>query len=162
VDEREVVRGFPFVTDKQGAKSVVPAVRPLDDPTSRLATNAPNERLFTSTADVRDHAPIPNLALGVLIVEALVEAEVVWSPRPTGPAEDHGIERRAGHPFVVDVRRGHLHPDRDASSVGQNVAFRAEFCTIGRIGARVVPPFGAFTLALSSEHHLRSTPTRSS
>jgi hypothetical protein len=26
----------------------------------------------------------------------------------------------------------------------------------------VVPPFGAFTLALSSEHHFRSTPTRSS
>jgi hypothetical protein len=26
----------------------------------------------------------------------------------------------------------------------------------------VVPPFGAFTVALSREHHLRSTPTRSS
>jgi hypothetical protein len=26
----------------------------------------------------------------------------------------------------------------------------------------VVPPFGAFTLALSSEHHFKSTPMRSS
>lgn len=98
----------------------------------------------------------------VRVVKAFVEAEVRGATRSARRTKDYGIERRAGHPLVVDVRSGYLDGDRHAASVGQDVAFCAEFCPIGRIGARVVPPFGAFTLALSSEHHFRSTPTRSS
>jgi len=160
--EREVVGGFALVTDEQCPKAIVPAVGSLDDPAARLSTHAADERLLASPSDVRDDASITDLAFGVRVVEALVQAEV---HRPTGPAwcaKHDGVERRAGHPLVVDVRSGDLDGDRDTAPVGQDMAFCAEFCAIGRIGARVVPPFGAFTLALSSEHHFKSTPTRSS
>jgi hypothetical protein len=57
------------------------------------------------------------------------------------------VERGTGHPLVVNVGAGQLDADRHAASVGQDVAICAEFCTIGWIGARVVPPFGAFTVS---------------
>lgn len=162
MNEREVVGPFSLVTNEQPAEEVMPAVGSLDDPPARLSAHAADERLFASPPDVRDDAPIANLAFGVRVVEAFVQAEVRRATRPAWCSKHDGVERRAGHPLVVDIRSGDLDGDRDAASVGQDVAFGAEFCAIGRIGARVVPPFGAFTLALSSEHHFRSTPTRSS
>jgi hypothetical protein len=160
--EGEVIGAFPLVPDDQAAEQVVPAVGPFDDPAARLATHAADKGLFASPADVWDDAPIADLAFGVRVVEALVQAEVRRSPRPAWRAKHDGVERGAGHPLVVDIGSGDLDGDGDAARVGQDMAFRAEFCTIGRIGARVVPPFGAFTLALSREHHFKSTPTRSS
>jgi len=160
--EGEVIGAFALVPDDQAAEQVVPAVGPFHNPAARLAPHAADERLFASPPDVRDHAPIADLAFGVRVVEALVQAEVRRAARPAWRPKHDGVERRAGHPLVVDVCSGDLDGDRDAARVGQDVAFCAEFCAIGRIGARVVPPFGAFTLALSREHHFRSTPTRSS
>jgi hypothetical protein len=160
--EREVVGGLALVANEQTSEAIVPAVGSFDHPAARFAANAAHERRFSSTSNVWDHATIADLALGVRVVEAFVEAEI---RRPTWPAwcaKYDGVERRPGHPLVVDVRGSDLDGDRDAASVRQDVAFCTEFCAIGRIGARVVPPFGAFTLALSSEHHFRSTPTRSS
>ena len=162
MDEREVVGGFALVTNEQRAKAVVPAIGSFDDPATGLSTNGTHERRFSAASNVRDHAAIADLALGVRVVVAFVEAEIRRATWPAWRAKHDSVEHRSGHPLVVDVRRGDLDGDRDAAPVRQNVAFCAEFCTIGRIGARVVPPFGAFTLALSSEHHFRSTPTRSS
>ena len=162
MDEREVVSAFPFVTDEQGSETIVPTVGSLDDPPSRLAANAPDERLLTAAPDVRDDVPDANLPFGVRVVEALVQAKILGPPRPAWRAKHDGVEGRSRHPLVVDVRAGDLDGDRDAPRLGQDVAFCAEFRAIGRVGTGVVPPFGAFTLALSSEHHLRSTPTRSS
>ena len=160
--EREVIGAFPLVPDEQAPEQVVPAVGPFDDPAARLATHAADERLFSSPPDVWDDAPIADLAFGVRVVEALVQAKIRWPPRPAWCAKHDSVERRTGHPLVMHVRSGDLDGDRDTARVGQDMAFCAEFCAIGRIGARVVPPFGAFTLALSSEHHFKSTPTRSS
>ena len=162
MNEGEVVGRFSLVTNEKPAEEVVPAVGSLDDPSARLSAHAPEEWLFASPSNVWDDASIADFAFGVGVVEALVQAEVRRPTRPARCPKYDGVERRAGHPFVVDVRSGDLDGDRDAASVGQDVAFCAEFCAIGRIGARVVPPFGAFTLALSSEHHFKSTPTRSS
>ena len=162
MDEREVVGGLAFVTNEQSAKAVVPAIGSFDDPAAGLSANAAHERRLSAASNVRDHATIADLALGVRVVVAFVEAEILRATWPAWRAKHDSVEHRSGHPLVVDVRRGDLDGDRDAAPVRQNVAFCAEFCTIGRIGARVVPPFGAFTLALSSEHHFRSTPTRSS
>lgn len=162
MNEREVVGSLALVTNEQTAEAVVPAVGSFDDPAARLSANAAHEWRFSPASNVRDHATIADLALGVRVVEALVEAEIRRATWPTWRAKHDGVERRPGHPLVVDVRGGDLDGDRDAAPVRQDVAFCAEFCAIGRIGARVVPPFGAFTLALSSEHHFRSTPTRSS
>lgn len=160
--EGQVIGTFPLVPDDQAAEQIVPAVGPLDDPAARLATHTADERLFASPSNVWNDAPIADLSFGIRVVEALVQAEVRRPTRSAWCAEHDSVERRAGHPLVVDVRSGDLDGDRDAARVGQDMAFCAEFCAIGRIGARVVPPFGAFTLALSSEHHFRSTPTRSS
>jgi hypothetical protein len=91
-NEREVVRGLLFVTDKQNRLCQL-FVRSTTQRRG-LPRTYPTRGLLTSTADVRDHAPIPNLALGVVVVEALVEAEVVWSPRPTGPRGQGGAARR--------------------------------------------------------------------
>jgi hypothetical protein len=162
MNEREVVAGFPLVTDEQASEAVVPAVGPLNDPASRLALGASDERLFAATTDVRSHVAIPDLLLGVAVVVPLVQAQVVGTTRTSRAAEDDCVERGAGHPLVVNVRRRQFDADRNATPVGQDMAFCAEFCAIGGTGAGVVPPFGAFTVALSSEHHLRSTPTRSS
>lgn len=162
MNEREVVGPFSLVTNEQAAEEVVPAVGSLDDPPARLSTHTADERLFASPSNVWDDASIADFAFGVGVVEALVQAEVRRPTRPARRPKHDGVERRASHPLVVDVRSGDLDGDRDAASIGQDVAFCAEFCAIGRIGARVVPPFGAFTLALSSEHHFKSTPTRSS
>ena len=63
MNEREVVAGLPLVTDEQAAETVVPAVGPLNDPASRLALDASDERLFAATTDVRGHVAIPTLAL---------------------------------------------------------------------------------------------------
>lgn len=159
MNEREVVGSLPFVTNEQRAEAIVPAVGALDDPAARLASGATDQRRLAAPSYVRSHAAIPNLFLGVGVVVTLVEAQVLRHQRTSSPAEDDRVERRAGHPLVVDVGSGHLDGERDPARVGQDVAFCAKFCTIGRTGARVVPPFGAFTVALSSEHHVRSTPT---
>ena len=160
--EREVVGAFPLVANDQAPEKIVPAVGPLHDPAARLAAHAADERFFASPSDVGDDASVANFAFGVRVVEALVQAEIRGPTRPAWRPQNDRVERRAGHPLVVDVRAGDLHGDGNAACVGQDVAFCAEFCAIGGIGARVVPPFGAFTLALSSEHHFKSTPTRSS
>jgi hypothetical protein len=162
MDECEVVGGLALVTNEQPAKTVVPAIGSFYDPPTGLSANAAHERRFSAASNVRDDATIADLALGVRVVVAFVEAEIRRAAWTTRRAKHDSVEHRSGHPLVVDVRRGDLDGERDATPVRQNVAFCAEFCTIGRIGARVVPPFGAFTLALSSEHHFRSTPTRSS
>lgn len=162
VNEGAVVQGFAFPSDAKRAEVVVPAVGSLDDPPARLSSHAPDEWLLASPSNVWDDASIADFAFGVGVVEAFVQAEVRGPTRPARCPKYDGVQRRAGHPLVVDIRCGDLDGDGNAASVGQDVAFGAEFCAIGRIGARVVPPFGAFTLALSSEHHFRSTPTRSS
>jgi|SRR5579872_1072980 len=160
MNESEVVGGLALVTNKQSSETVVPAVGSFDDPAAWLSATAAHERWFASASNVRNHAAITDLALGVCVVEAFVQAEIRGATWPAWRAKDDGVERRSGHPFVVDVRGRDLDGDRDAAALRQDVAFCAEFCAIGRIGARMVPPFGAFTLALSSEHHFRSMPTR--
>lgn len=159
MDEGEVVGGLPLVTNEQRAKTIVPTVGAFDDPAARLASGAADQRWFAAPSNVRSHSAISDLFLGVGVVVALVEAEVLRHQGTSPTAKHDRIERRAGHPLVVDVGSSHLNRERDAAPVRQDVAFCAEFCTIGGTGARVVPPFGAFTVALSSEHHVRSTPT---
>lgn len=162
MDEGQVVARLPLVADEQAAVTVVPAVGALHDPSAWFAASAAHQGLFTASADVRRHVAIPDLLLGVGVVVPLVQAEVVRTTWASRASMNDSVERGAGHPLVVNVGGGQLDADRHAAAVRQDVAFCAEFCTIGRIGARVVPPFGAFTVALSREHHLRSTPTRSS
>jgi hypothetical protein len=96
--------------------------------------------------------------LGVRVVVSLVETEVLGTARATRRAEDHRVEHLAHEPLVVDVGASDFCGQRNAPSVGQNVAFDATFRAVGRVGAREVPPFGAFTMALSSDDHFHWMP----
>jgi hypothetical protein len=141
------------------AKAVVPTVGALDHPPPWPATNTANERRLASSSDVGLYTSIECLQFGVIVVVAFVEADVLGQDRPEHSADGNRVQRCAHHPLVVDVRPGQGERQGNSTTVGQNVAFRAEFSTIGRIRARDVPPLGAFTEALSSEAHCRSSPT---
>jgi len=158
VDERAVMLCLPLPANSQAAEVVVPTVGALDHPTPRPAAHAADQGRFAPAANVRSHAALACLVLAILVVVALVEADVLWSTRSTRGADRNRIKRGAYHPLVVDVRAGQRDGEGDPAPVGQNVAFCAEFSAIGRIGAREVPPLGAFTEALSSDAHSKSRP----
>jgi hypothetical protein len=71
-------------------------------------------------------------------------------------------ERLAECPRVVDVGPADRERNRNAVRVGQHVALRAAPSANGRVGARVVAPLSAFTVALSAGHQVRSRPLFSS
>lgn len=107
---------------------------------------------------MRNDAAEYDFDLGVEIVIAFVEAQVLRTTRSARSANDDAVENLADEPFVVHVRAGDAHRQRYAAAIGQDVPFDALFRPIGRVGARVVPPFGAFTEALSRDVHFHWMP----
>jgi hypothetical protein len=83
---------------------------------------------------------------------------VLGPPRATRRSSDHRVERLADKPLVVDVGAGDLSGQGNAPAVGQDVTLDAAFRSIRGVGAGEVPPFGAFTMALSSEDHFHWIP----
>ena len=94
------------------------------------------------------------------VVVALVEAQVFGASWTARAANDHGVEHVADHGSVRHVRSADHHGDRDAASIGQDVPLYAAFRAVRRVRAREVPPFGAFTEALSRELHFHRNATR--
>lgn len=158
MNEGAVVQGLTFPADAKSAEVVVPAVRPLDDPSTRPTADAADQRLLSAATNVRDDATCSGFVFGVSVVVPFVEAQVHRPARTSRRTDEDGVERGAHHPFVVDVRSRQGDGERDTSAVSQNVAFAAKFCAIGRIRAGELPPFGAFTVALSREVHAQSIP----
>lgn len=160
VNEGEMVGGLALVSDEERPEAVVPAVGSLDHPAPRLLpANRSSERRFAATTDVAADAPLAQVAFGLRIVVALVEAEVLGTPWTSRRAEHHRIERLADHIEVGDVRSRQHDGQGNAPAVGQDVALGAEFPAITGTRARVLPPFGAFTMTPSREHQARSAPT---
>lgn len=138
----------------------MPAVRTFDDPPARrLTDDRSSQWRFTSPADMGSDPSCPDLLLRVGVVVALIETQVFGTARAAWRAQRDRIEGRAGLPLVVYVGASDCYRDGDPRRIGQDVAFCAKFCAIGRIWTCEVPPFGALTVALSIEHQLRSTPT---
>lgn len=138
----------------------MPAVRSLDDPAAwLLVADRPRERWLASPPDVAANAALPQIPFGLGVVVPLVEAQVLGSPRSSWRAKDDGVECLADHVQVGDVGGRQGGRQRNAAGVGQNVALGAELSTVTRTRARVLPPFGAFTMTLSREHQARSAPT---
>lgn len=141
----------------------MPAVRPFDDPASwLLAANGPGERRLSAPSNVGPHAARSGLLLGLLVVVALVETDVLGPAWPSRAVNIHSVERLADHVHVVNVGAGESNGEGNSLSVYEYVAFGAELGTIGWIGPGEVPPFGAFTLALSRDVQSHSIPTLSS
>jgi hypothetical protein len=140
----------------------VPRVRPLDDPTPRLSSNAPDERSLAPPTDVRRDAARSDGGLDIRVVVAFVEAQMLgtsWAPRT---AEHNRVERIGDEPLVVDVRSGDLSRHRHATTLCEHVALDAPLRAIGRVGTGQIPPLGAFTMELSSEDHFHWIPRRRS
>jgi hypothetical protein len=156
------VRATSLPAYEQATEAVVPRVGALDDPASRLATYFANEWLLAAPSDVRSNSAKANRRGDVRVVVALVEAQVLGAPRASGATYDYGVEHIANHRGVWHVRSADQRCDRHTAPVSQNMAFNATFRAIRRVRPREVPPFGAFTEALSRELHFQAIPRRPS
>lgn len=155
--------GSSFPSDAEPAKVVVPTVGTLDDPApSFFSANGAGEGGLAAASDVWLDPTSTRFSLGFGVVVSFVETDVLGTPAPTWTKEGNRVQGLAHHVHVVDVGTGERDRQRDTLAVGQNVTFCAEFSTIGWIGAGEVPPFGAFTLALSNDAQSHSMPTFSS
>lgn len=152
------MRAATFPPHEQAAEAVVPGVGSFDHPPSRLAAHAPDERLLSAATDVRPDTTEPNRGGDVRVVVALVETHVFGATRTTRTADGDSVEDLADHRSVGHVRAGDERCDRDTSGVGENMAFYAAFRPVRRVRTSEVPPFGAFTEALSRELHSQSMP----
>ena len=159
MNERAVTVSFSLPTSAERPEVVVPTARAFHNPAARLSKDTANQWWLAAPADVRTNAALTRLDFWVLVVVALVEADVLRTPWSARPEEEHGVESGAHHPFVVNVGPGQRDRQRNAVTVRQNVTFCAEFSAIGGTWAREVPPFGAFTEWLSSDVHSKSRPT---
>ena len=106
------------------------------------ALDAAQERLLADAPNVRRDPAGADGGLGVRVVVSFVETEVLGTARATRRAEDHGVEHLAHEPLVVEVGASDFCGQRNAPSVGQNVAFDATLRAVGRVGAREVSTFG--------------------
>jgi hypothetical protein len=147
---------------EQTAEAIVPRVRALDDPAPRFAAYLADQRLLAAPSNVRSNSAKANRRRDVRIVVAFVEAQVRWASRTARAAHDHRVEHVADHRGVGLVRSADQRSYRHATAVGQDVPFYATFCAVRRVRPREVPPFGAFTEALSSELHFQAMPRRPS
>ena len=156
----EVVLRESLPADQEATEPVVPTVRPLDDPATRLAANTSDERLLASTTDVRNDPANSDRGFAVGVVVALVQTQVARTTRTEQAADHDCVEHLGDKPLVVHVGPGDPHGQRHSSRIGQNVPFHAEFPPVGRVRPGVDPPFGALAMALSSEAKSHLMPRR--
>jgi hypothetical protein len=143
---------------EQSAKAVVPRVGALNDPAAWLSANASEQRRLSATTDVGDDSSTADCGFRVGEVVALVQAQVHRSARTARPTQDDCVQHLDDQPLVVHVGSRDLRGQRHAAPVRQDVAFDPLFCTVRRVGTREVPPFGDFTIALSSDDHCHLMP----
>ena len=147
-----------FPSNQQSAEAVVPCVGALHYPAPGLAVHAAKQGLLAAPSDVRRDPARTHGGLCVSVVVPLVQAEMLRSSRPARCPQNHSIKDPGDEPLVVNVRAGDLGGQRDASAVRQDVTLDAALRAIRGVRAREVPPFGAFTMAVSSEDHFHWIP----
>lgn len=160
LEHRQVVGGDSLPADEQSAKAVVPAIRPLDDPASRPAAHTADQRLFPSSADMRNDPAATNRGFRVSVVVPFVQTQVLGTPRTTRRLQDNSVEHLGHQPLVVDVGSRHDYGQRNAAAVCEDVTLHAELRAVRRVRPRVAPPFGALAMALSSEAKSHLIPRR--
>lgn len=99
---------------------------------------------------MRHDAASPDGRVRIGVVVPFVETEVSRPPRSARGADHDLIEDRADQPLVVHVRAGNTRGHGHAAAIGEDVPLYAGFRAVRRIGAGMVPPVGALTIALSN------------
>jgi len=99
----------------------------------------------------------------VVIVITLIAAQMLLKFLWRGPGDDHRIQSRSKPSLVVGIGPREFDSQGDPLAIDDEVAFRSELTSIGRVFARFIPPFtGAETVTLSSDCHFQSMPLRRS
>lgn len=159
----QIILGLAFPANEERAETIVPAAGPLDDPASGFAlVHWPEHQgwlaPFPFPSNVGHDPPCTHRYVAVREVVTLIEAEVLGPARSTRRSEHHGIERGREHPLVVHIRSAHEGGERHPSRIGQEVTLRPALRPVGRVRARVIPPFGALTMNPSSAVHCHRMP----
>ena len=155
-----------FIANLQSPKQIVPAIGSFDHPTPGLKSRIVLAFLFFLPARLHvRHVPSTFRRLAQFwIVVSFVATKMLAGPllrRPT--SNDHGVQGRAELLHVVPIRSRERDRQRDAVRVGEQVPLGAQFASIRRVFAGLIPPStGAETVALSSDWKCQSIPWRSS
>ncbi len=93
----------------------------------------------------------------------LVCTQMLFLNPGRGPRNNQGLERRAKTATVMNVGTREVQSQGDALTVDDEMPLGAQLAPVGRILARLIPPFtGAGTVTLSIVCHCQSMPLRSS
>src|SRR5919112_6164840 len=141
VEQCEVVDRLLGPADEDGTESVEPGVRALHHPAPGLGpgvTLGPD--LLAARAQVQGEAELRGEGARLGVVEALVEAEVLWpTARRLGPLDRDGLEGGAHQLVVVAVGPVDRRPERHAAAVGQHRALHPALAPVRRVGAGFPP-----------------------
>lgn len=144
----------------------MPAIGSFDHPTARPETRIPFALalLLSARLDMGDIRTTNRRATQRRVVIAFVATQVLpWPHRGRLALNDHGLQCRRELLHVVPVGARECDRQRDAVRVREQVPLGAEFATIRRVFAGLIPPFtGADTMAPSSDWNRQSMPRRSS
>ena len=152
-----------FIANLQAAEKVMPTVRPLDHPAVSFLPSPPRGGGDAAIGNVGDVTSPLCRELDVRKVITLIAAQMLLDVRRRGPGDDERVQRRPKTLLIMDVGSRKSYPKRDSLAIDNEVTFRAELSSIGRVLARFIPPFtGAETVTLSSDCHFQSMPLQRS
>ena len=141
----------------------MPTVRPLDHPAVSFLPSPPRGGGDAAIGNVGDVTSPLCRESDVLKVITLIAAQMLLDVRRRGPGDDERVQRRPKTLLIMDVGSRECYPKRDSLAIDNEVTFRAELSSIGRVLARFIPPFtGAETVTLSSDCHFQSMPLQRS
>ena len=142
--------GTPLVAYGEAPELVQPGEGALNHP---AVPSQPLAALNTAPGDTGLDAAGAALAATTAVVIAFVGVQLVWAlPRPSavlGPHTRHRVQRGRQHHAVVAVGPAQRDAERRALGIGDDVAFRAWFAAVRRVGPDLRTPLFARRLALS-------------
>lgn len=155
-----------FVADLQPPKQIVPAIRPFNNPAPGFETRVlfPFSFLLPSGFDVCDVSATFGRSVQLRVVISFVTTKMLAGlGLGRGTSNDHGVQGRPELLHVVPIRARERDRQRDAVGVGEYVPFGAQFASIRRVFADLIPPLtGAEMMTPSSDWKRQSIPWSSS
>jgi hypothetical protein len=148
--------GAAFVADSEAAIASEPSERAFDYPAIPSQTLG---AVDATPSDARlDGAPAqrPSALREIVPLVGMEFGRSPAGPSPTLAHRRHGIDQDFEEAAVVDVCRAEAEGERDAPSVGDEVALGAGPAAIGWIGTGLLAPLLAGTDALSTQARLQS------